>query len=257
VEAIDAHPADSEPVMARASGFHAALIELQQAIHPPVPELFDPELGVRYVPADEASAGGDSYDWQVLADGSLHLAVIDVVGKGLSAVRDALTITHALRLLAISGAPVENLIESADHLLAGTYPEMAATIVVARYDPPTGALIIANGGHPPPLLIEPDGITSYLETPGRALGWPQAGSDEAIAVSLARGAAVVFYTDGLIEAHRDIEGGLDTLRKFGSELAGVPADELARTLVPRILADADRHDDTLAVTLRRPPTVSA
>ena len=57
--------------------------------------MFDPELGVRYVPADQASAGGDIYDWQLLSDGSFHLAVIDVVGKGLGAVRDALTVVHA------------------------------------------------------------------------------------------------------------------------------------------------------------------
>lgn len=233
------------------------MIELQEAIHPPIPELLDPELGVHYVPADEASAGGDSYDWQLLHDGSFHLAVIDVVGKGLSAVRDALTITHALRLLAISGTPVEDLVESADHLLAGTYPDLAATIVVARYDCPTGSLTIADGGHPPPLLIEPDGATTYLEASGRALGWPHAGSDETLAVSLVPGATVVFYTDGLIEAHRDIEGGLNDLRTHGSQLASAPADDLARDLVLRVLADADRFDDTLAVTLRRPEAGSA
>jgi sigma-B regulation protein RsbU (phosphoserine phosphatase) len=243
--------------MTAAPSYHAALVELQQAIHPPVPELLDPELGVRYVPADQASAGGDSYDWQLLNDGSFHLTVIDVVGKGLSAVRDALTITHALRLLAISGTAVENLIESADRLLAGTYPDLAATVVVARYDSATGSLTIADGGHPPPLLIEPDGTTTYLEASGRALGWPQAGSDEAITLSLARGAAVVFYTDGLIEANRDIEDGLRTLRAFATELAGESAVDFAQTLVPRVLAEADRHDDTLAVTLRRPPTTSA
>lgn len=243
--------------MTGAAGSYASLIELQEAIHPPIPELLDPELGVHYLPADEASAGGDSYDWQLLHDGSFHLAVIDVVGKGLSAVRDALTITHALRLLAISGTPIENLVQAADNLLAGTYPDLAATVVVARYDCPTGSLTIADGGHPPPLLIEPDGTTTYLEATGRALGWPQAGSDEAITVSLLPGASVVFYTDGLIEAHRDIEEGLSDLRTFGGQLAGAPADDLARNLILRVLADADRFDDALAVTLRRPETTSA
>jgi serine phosphatase RsbU (regulator of sigma subunit) len=232
--------------------YHAALVELQEAIQPPIPEWFDPELAARYVPADQASAGGDTYDWQLLSDGSLHLAVIDVVGKGLGAVRDALTIVHALRLLAVSGTAVEDMVGSADHLLTDTYPDLSATAVVARYDSSTGSLVIANGGHPPPLLIRPDGTTQFLYASGRAIGWPRAGSDEAVTTFLAPGDAVVFYTDGLIEAHRSIEEGLSDLQTFGSELARAPADILARTLVLRVVADADRFDDTLAVVLRRP-----
>jgi sigma-B regulation protein RsbU (phosphoserine phosphatase) len=231
---------------------HLALLELQAALQPPVPELLDPELGVRYVPADRASAGGDIYDWLVLRDGSLHLAVIDVVGKGLSALRDALTIVHAIRLLAIAGTAVGSLVEAADNLLSGAYPDLSATAVVARYDCPSGALLIANGGHPPPLLIEPDGSTRYLYASGRAIGWPQAGSDEVVSAELVPGAAVVFYTDGLIEAHRNAEEGLRELATFGNQLAGTPAAVLAHTLVLQVLADADRHDDTLAVVLRRP-----
>ncbi len=234
------------------SADQSALLELQEAIRPPLPELLDPELGVRHVPADRASAGGDIYDWQVLSDGSLHLAVIDVVGKGLGAVRDALTVVHALRFLAISNIAVERMIQAADRLLSGTYPDLSATAVVARYDSPTGSLVIANGGHPPPLLIEPDGSTRYLYASGRAIGWPEAGSDETATAQLVPGAAVVFYTDGLIEAHSNIDDGLSELRTHGGQLAGAPADALARTLVQKVLRDADRFDDTLAVVLRRP-----
>jgi serine phosphatase RsbU (regulator of sigma subunit) len=240
-----------EPVL-RESAYHLALIELQEAIQPPLPTLLDPELGVRYVPADQASAGGDTYDWQLLSDGRFHLTVVDVVGKGLTAVRDALTVVHALRLLAISGTAVERLISAADHLLAGTYPDLSATAVVACYDCPTGVLTIANGGHPPPLLIEPGGATRYLYASGRPLGWLEAGSDASITVDLVPGASVVFYTDGLIEARRDIEDGLRDLRAFGSRLSAEGANEMAHNLVNLVLAGADRYDDALAVVLRRP-----
>jgi serine phosphatase RsbU (regulator of sigma subunit) len=234
------------------SADHTALLELQAAMHPAPPEMLDPELGVRHVPADRASAGGDIYDWQLLGDGTLHLAVIDVVGKGLGALRDALTVVHALRLLAISGTPVEGLIQAADDLLMGAYPDLSATAVVARYGCPNGSLVIANGGHPPPLLIEPDGAARYLYASGRAIGWPDAGSDEAVAVDLTPGAAVVFYTDGLIEAHSNIDEGLSDLRRIASRMAGASADDLARALVSDVLAGAERYDDTLAVALRRP-----
>ena len=96
--------------------------------------------------------------------------------------------------------------------------------------------------------------TSYSS--GGPIAWPHAGSDDPVTVHLSPGAAVVFYTDGLIEAHGDIDDGLRDLQQYGSELAGVPANELARSLVQRVLAETDRYDDTLAVTLRRPLTAN-
>jgi PAS domain S-box-containing protein len=228
-----------------------ALRELQEAIHPRHPELLDPDLGVRYVPADRASAGGDTYDLQLLADGSLHLAVLDVVGKGLGAVRDALLVVNALRLLAISGAGVGSLIKGADDLLGDSHPELAATAVVGRYQPESGVLELANGGHPPPLLIEPDGTTQYLEVPGRPIGWPEAGSDRTLEVTIQPGASVLFYTDGLVEADRDLDHGFAALEALASQVRSASAADMTQTIVRRVLEDAERHDDTLAVVVKR------
>ena len=53
--------------------------------------------------------GGDLYDWVVLPDVSLHLVVVDVVGKVVSSSKDAMSVTHALRLLALDGCPMNHL----------------------------------------------------------------------------------------------------------------------------------------------------
>src|SRR5205814_7853822 len=74
--------------------------QLQDAVLPPAPTVPHTELGMHYVPSDEsAPTGGDLHDWVMLADGRLHVAVVDIMGKGVAATKDALAVTHALRLL--------------------------------------------------------------------------------------------------------------------------------------------------------------
>ncbi len=228
----------------------AVLLELQQTMQPAplvVPGL---ELGCCYLPADGAAAGGDLHDWLPLTDGTVHLSVVDVVGKGVSAAKDALAVTHALRMLAIGGTPVLDLVGGADTLLHRAFPDLAATVMVARFDPADGRLVLASGGHPPPLLLS-DGAARFLEPSGRAVGWPEAGSDDVVDVVLAPGDSVVFYTDGLVEAQRDIVLGLQALQSAALDLAELKSIELAEALVQHVLADASRVDDSLVVVLRR------
>ena len=226
--------------------------QLQEAVRPATPEVPEAELGMYYLAADpESPTGGDLYDWQVLPDGDLHLAVIDVVGKGVGATKDALALTHVLRVLVLQGCPLGDLIAQADALYARQHPEVAATMVVGRYTPTTGLLRVAGGGHPPVLLVRDDGTTSWIEIPGLALGWPGAGSRSVSTVLLERSDSVVFYTDGLVEARRDIDVGFTALAHAAVQTSRYPAKHQARALVDRALAGAARRDDTLALVLRR------
>jgi PAS domain S-box-containing protein len=228
----------------------AALLELQQTLHPVRLEHPGVDVGVCYVPANGAAAGGDLHDWLLMPDGSLHLSVVDVVGKGVPAAKDALAVVHALRLLALTGYRLLGLVRAADGLLCGAFPDLAATVVIARLDPATGALSLVSGGHPPALLVR-SGTATYLEPTGRALGWPEAGSDDVVTCVLEPGDALVLYTDGLVEARRDIVLGLQDLQETAATLSELSAQELADALVAHALGDADRVDDALAVVIRR------
>ena len=226
--------------------------QLQEAVRPVIPEVEAAELGVYYLPADpSAPTGGDLYDWVVLPDGAQHLVVVDVVGKGVAATKDAMSVTNALRLLALDGCPMNRLASRADGLVSAQSPDLAATALIARYHPEDGTVELVGAGHPPAIVVSSEGKTRFVTAPGIPIGWPGAGSDEVVSFTLERSEILVLYTDGLIEATKDILDGLDALAAAASDAAGYPAGPLARALVERALSGAMRSDDSLALVLRR------
>lgn len=235
---------------------------LQDAVRPPSPTVGSAELGIHHLPADRsAPTGGDLHDWLVLPDGDLFLAVVDVMGKGVTATKDAVAVTHALRLLALDGCPLGDLVARADALLTAHNPDLVATVIVARYRPSDGHVSLANGGQPPPLLMTEDGTVRLVSASGVAVGWPGAGSSEVVELDLNRNDTLVLYTDGLIESTKDVLVGLDNLIRAAGQVARYPSAHVARALVERSLSGAMRRDDALALALRRrtppPPDAAA
>jgi len=224
---------------------------LQDAVRPPRPSVPFTDLGVHYVASDpSAPTGGDLYDWVMLPDDTLHLVIVDVMGKGVEATKHALAVTHALRLLAFDGCPLEDIVARADMLVTAQNPELVATLLVVRYDPSTGDLTFAGAGHPPPLIVS-GGAVREVHAPGIPIGWPGAASHGVVHEHLGRSDTLILYTDGLIEATKDILQGLADLSAAAAAISGYPARPLARALVERQLADAARHDDSVALVLQR------
>ncbi len=224
---------------------------LQEAVRPPAPVVPFTELGVHYVAADpSAPTGGDLYDWVTLPDGDLHVVVVDVMGKGVEATKHALSVTHALRLLAVEGCPLGDLVARADTLVTAQNPDLVATLIIARYTPGTGALQLAGAGHPPAMVVNASGVRE-IAAPGIPIGWPGAGSHGIVELVLDRSDTLILYTDGLIEATKDIVQGLEDLATAAAATATYPATSMARALVERQLADSLRQDDSVALVLRR------
>ncbi|HEX2038715.1 MAG TPA: SpoIIE family protein phosphatase [Acidimicrobiales bacterium] len=244
--------------LAEAEAAQRMMVEqLRQAFVPAPLEVDGVQLGLSFLASDEeAPTGGDLYDWQRLPSGELHLAVIDVMGHGVAATKDALRVVHALRLLSVQECPLEELIVQADRLLGMLHPDLVATVVVARYRPSDGRVRIAGGGHPPALRITGDGEVTLLGAPGGAIGWPGAGSERIVETRLADGDALVLYTDGLVEARKDLLEGMETLARNAGVLGSIDADRLAVGLLERSLAGAARRDDSLVLVLRRVPTAA-
>ncbi|HEV2889793.1 MAG TPA: SpoIIE family protein phosphatase [Frankiaceae bacterium] len=228
--------------------------QLQQAVMPATPDVPGAELAVSYLASEtHAPTGGDLYDWQVLPDGAVYIAVVDVLGHGVAATKDALAVVHTLRTVAVAGTPLESMIDAADRLLGAQHPDLVATVVVARYEPDTGRLRVAAGGHPPALVVTAHGEVTQLAAAGGAIGWPGAGSDIVAETTLDVRDVLVLYTDGLVEAGKDILAGMEALVGHARDVAHLPAGELADELVRRALEGAARRDDTLALVLRRLP----
>lgn len=245
--------------LARAESAQRAVVEqLQQALMPAQPYVAGVDLGICYVPSDPSSpTGGDLYDWQVMPGGDVHLAIIDVLGHGVAATKDALSVVHALRTLALQDCPLDQMVARADDLLATQNRDLVATVVVGRFDPRTRRMRIAGGGHPPPLLVSKTQGVRELIAPGGAIGWPAAGSIGSVEIELKPGECVVFYTDGIVESTKDIVEGTDMLIKHARDLSHLPAEVLARELVHRALADGDRRDDSLVMVLGYAPETKA
>jgi serine phosphatase RsbU (regulator of sigma subunit)/anti-sigma regulatory factor (Ser/Thr protein kinase) len=226
--------------------------QLQEAVQPPAVSADAAELGVHYVSADPSSpTGGDLYDWLVLPGGDLHLAIVDVMGKGVGATKEAVSVCHALRLLTLDGCPMEDLVARADTLTTAQSPDLVATVMVARYRPADGYVRLAGGGHPPALVVTGEGRARQVAAPGIPIGYPGAGTSKVVDLTLGRRDTLILYTDGLIEASKDILLGLERITKAAAETAQYPAPHLARALVERSLSGAMRRDDSLALVLRR------
>ncbi|MDT7803480.1 MAG: phosphoserine phosphatase RsbU/P [Actinomycetota bacterium] len=235
---------------------HARIFqELEDALRPPPPAVAGLELGVCYSPTEPGSpTGGDLYDWFVLPDGRLHVTLVDAVGHGVASTRDALTVTHAIRTLALEGHPFRDLIAHASRTLAAIASDLMATALLARIDPVTGHTQLANGGHPEPVLADASGGTQLLRPPvvGRGVGFPAPGSPCLVDLDLAAGATLLLYTDGLVESRKDITEGQARLLEVARTHAGRPAAVLPREVVTRMHDVVVHADDTVLLAVRRP-----
>ena len=227
--------------------------ELSDALRPPAPTVDGAELAVSYLPAQENSpTGGDLYDWFVLPDGSLHISVIDVLGHGVLATRDALHVTHTVRTLALDARPLDRLLAQAHQLITSGAQRVVATALVAQLDPATGVLRLAGAGHPPALRVSASGTAEYLEAPGLPIGYDGGGSRTVGVTQLEPGDTVLLYTDGLTEVRHDVVEGMANLSKAVVDSRHLPLSNLVTTTIATCSHDAVFTDDTLLLALRWP-----
>lgn len=236
-----------------------AVRALAVAVHPDPLVLEGARLGVTYLPAERAPAGGDHYDWLQLPDGAVQLVVVDAMGRGVSATKQALTVSSTVRTLTLEGCPLLDLLRRTGELLRLADAELIATVLVARYHPSTGAVSLAGAGHPPALHVRGGAARAggvrergarEIDAPGVPLGCPGAGSESVTEVVLAPGDTLLLYTDGLIEGTRDVQAGLDALASAATAMSHVGVQEMADRLLVELPTCARNQDDCLVLALR-------
>ncbi|GHB06242.1 PP2C family protein-serine/threonine phosphatase [Streptomyces chryseus] len=227
------------------------LQELEDALRPQPLTIEGLELAVHYAPADpNAPTGGDHYDWFQLPDGTLHITVVDALGHGVRSTRSALNVTHAVRTLALEGHPLKSILARTHEILMPLDPELMATVLLARLDPATGELRLANGSHPPALLLQADGAARYLELRGRGIGYPLPGSEEILHTDIDAGDLLILYTDGLTESRRDPTEGELRLIEAARRHAAKPVTEIPAAIAADMHTVVLHPDDTLALAIR-------
>ena len=129
----------------------------------------------------------------------------------------------------------------------------STTAVKAFIDWATHTITYSSAGHPPPALLHPDGTVELLD---QATDPPLGARPEHVArpearVAFADGAALVLYTDGLIERRReDIDVGLARLADALTRHRGADAETLADALLADLLPPGGATDDTALVIIR-------
>jgi hypothetical protein len=228
---------------------HQTAVELQLAMLGHADEVPGLPVGVTYrAAAAELQVGGDWYDVVGLEDGRAVFVVGDAVGHNLSATTAMGQLRSAIRATAPYLPDPAALLSRADVLAAQISGAECATVACALLDPATGEFGYATAGHPPILVVQASGGTTYLNG-GRGLPLGVTAAPRPSATTqLAAGDLLVLYTDGLYERRRESpDVGLARLATLAAKLYGLPPAELSQALADGMLAGADPEDDICVV----------
>jgi serine phosphatase RsbU (regulator of sigma subunit)/predicted ester cyclase len=234
---------------------------IQQASLPEqVPQLEGWQITPFYRPAREV--GGDFYDFLELEDGRLGLVVGDATGKGVPAALVMASARSMLRAIAQalgSTSPGDVLGRVNDALFIDIPANMFVTCYYAILDPKRASLSYANAGHDLPYLWH-GGEAEELRARGMPLGLMPGMSYEEKEIELDAGEGVLFYTDGLVEAH-DPKGEMFGFPRLRALLADHGEE---RALVDLLLAELysfvgegwEQEDDITLLMLERSASLS-
>ena len=231
---------------------------IQQTLLPKtLPKLPGYDVAAYYQPAREV--GGDFYDFLELEDGRLGLVVGDVTDKGIPAALVMATTRAMLRAAAQHlFSPGDVLRRANETLVTDIPPNMFITCLYAILEPESGRLHYANAGQDLPYRRRAGRRqgAEELKARGMPLGLMSGMEYEEKEIVLENGESILFYSDGLVEAHDPhhemfgfprLQGLVGAHRSGGSSLIGFLLSELTRFTGE----DWEQEDDITLVTLER------
>ncbi len=234
---------------------HTAQLIQHSLLPKDVPTLPGWQIAPYYQPAREV--GGDLYDFLTFEDGQLGLVIGDVSGKGIPAALVMATTQSMLRAAAQpTASPGEVLARVNELLCIDMPPNLFVTCFYAMLNPSTGRLRFANAGHDLPYRHDSGGVCELRAT-GMPLGLMPAMVYEENEATLSPGESLLFYSDGLVEAHnakRDMFGS-PHLKELLSEHPGGTTliDFLLSQLTAFTGRDWEQEDDVTMVAVHRDP----
>ncbi len=229
---------------------------LQRSLLPEqLPRIPGMDVSVRYLPAGAGmEVGGDWFDMFELGDGSVVLAMGDVVGRGVRAAALMGKLRTSLEAYAFDGRSPGEVVERLHSMMERQHRADMATLLYVAIDSRRHCARLATAGHMPLLIRDPDGHARFVaRAPSPPLGsLPFVRFDEQ-EVALQPGSALVLFTDGLVEVRgTSIELRLEELRRT-VERGPADPDAMCETVLAAMLGDAERRDDAALLVLRFSP----
>jgi sigma-B regulation protein RsbU (phosphoserine phosphatase) len=212
------------------------------------------EASAHFRPAREL--GGDLYDFYDMGEGLLGVATGDVAGKGVPAALYAAYASGAVRARAFERRVPADLMERVNRTLRRRGIEgLFCTLAYGLFDFQERSLRLANSGLPHPFHYRAGlGRAEPLDVSGLPLGTFDGVSYDELKVDLAAGDAVVFYSDGVIEAGNGQEDyGAERLCRVLEQNASGSATEIGERIVADLesfLGDETPHDDVTLIVVK-------
>ena len=236
---------------------------LERTLLPPLlPTIEGIEVAARYRATGAGNlVGGDFYD-VFPSRGGWDVLLGDVSGFGAEAAAVTGIARYTVRAVAEQADRPADVLAALNHAMVGRVPDdrfCTAVFLRVRREADRALVMVANGGHPPPLVLRDDGRVEVFDAArGLLLGVAPSAELTEAEVVLAPGDALVLYTDGVTEA-RDPAGsffGVDRLEHLLVTCAGRTADGVARRVELAVVDHQDGHttDDVAVLVIRVPKT---
>jgi len=205
--------------------------------------------------------GGDSFDYAINGT-TFDLAMFDAMGHGIQAAVVASLAVGSYRHDRRDNRSLQSmhtrLDETLEHQFHGA---VFATGFLAKIDLDTGTMTWTNAGNPPPILVRAGTALGELRctptVPWGLAAMTDAGGEPTVASeTLEPGDSILFYTDGIVEAHRpgQEQFGVDLLIDLTTQHSSTQQEpeEIVRQLIGSVL-DHQRNqlqDDATVVLFR-------
>ncbi len=195
---------------------HTRAQELQRGLLPrTLPRLPAVSAAARYLPAGRGeSVGGDWYDLIPLSADRAAVVIGDVMGHGISEAATMGRLRTAVRTLADLDMAPDELLGHLNDVVSELGDDFYATCLYAVFDPVTRVCSFSLAGHPPPIVVHPDGSVHFPELAGDPPLGAAEPPFEIHELRLPEDCLLILWTDGLVEsADRDFDQGLDQLKR--------------------------------------------
>jgi serine phosphatase RsbU (regulator of sigma subunit)/anti-sigma regulatory factor (Ser/Thr protein kinase) len=221
----------------------------QRAVLPPrLPAVLGCRLDAVYEPGESDShVGGDWYDAVQLIDGRLLISIGDVAGSGVEAAVVMGMARQIMRGIAQVHPDPALMLDAADRALRLEHEDVFVTAWVGTIDLVTRTLTYSSAGHPPALLVSPEATMTELRDVAPPLGLREGHQGRSTTIELGDESMLVCYTDGLIEATRDVIAGTALMRRAVLDIAQRPWRGPAADIARRVLTNGSPDDVAILV----------